>query len=87
MTKRNPASLALKKQAEDALAAALAARSEAKVRKTIDDINVKIRAANRTHISGPPATLVPYEASTSFAIGAISAGAWDLAEVWDGEPT
>jgi hypothetical protein len=56
-----PPSLALKKQAEHALAAALGAESEAKVRKTIDDINVKIRAANRTHISGPPVTLVPYD--------------------------
>lgn len=56
-----PPSLALKKEAEDAHTAALAAGSEANARRIIEDTNAKIRSANRTHIAGPSVVLVPYD--------------------------
>lgn len=56
-----PPSLALKKEAEDAHEAALAAGSEARARKIIKDVNAKIRTANRTHIAGPSVMLMPYD--------------------------
>jgi DnaJ homologue, subfamily C, member 28, conserved domain len=54
-------SLALRKEAQDALDAALHARSEAEVRQIIEDINEQIREANRTGIAGPAIMLVPYD--------------------------
>lgn len=56
-----PPSVALRKEANDALAAASRANSEAEVRKIISEINEKIREANRTGIVGPPLMLVPYD--------------------------
>lgn len=56
-----PPSVALRKQANDALTAALRASSEAEVRKIITDVNAKIREANRTGIHGPALMLVPYD--------------------------
>lgn len=56
-----PPSVALRKEANDALAAASRANSEAEVRKIISAINEKIREANRTGIVGPPLMLVPYD--------------------------
>jgi DnaJ-like protein len=57
-----PPSLALRKQAHDALEAASRAQSEADVRLLIADINEKIREANRKGIRGPSLMLVPFDA-------------------------
>jgi Domain of unknown function (DUF1992) len=54
-------SVALRKEAHDARAAALSARSEAQARHILEAINEKIREANRTGIAGPPLMLVPYD--------------------------
>jgi Domain of unknown function (DUF1992) len=56
-----PATLALRKEAEDALAAALRARSEAQVRRILAAINRKILDGNRKAASGPPLNLMPYD--------------------------
>lgn len=56
-----PPSLSLKKEAEDAYKAALAAGSEASARKIIKDVNAKIGTANRTHIAGLSVMLRPYD--------------------------
>ena len=55
-------SVALRKEANDALTAALRAPSEAEVRKIISDVNAKIHQANRVGIPGPALMLVPYDA-------------------------
>jgi Domain of unknown function (DUF1992) len=57
-----PPSVALRKEAYDALRTALRANSETEVRRIIADINEKIRRANRMTIPGPPLMLVPYDA-------------------------
>ena len=54
-----PPSLALRKEASEARAAALHAPSEAEARRIIEDINETIREANRTGIRGPSLMLVP----------------------------
>lgn len=51
-------SVALRKEAHDALDAASRAQSEAEVRRLIADINEKIRAANRMGIRGPSLNLM-----------------------------
>ncbi|WP_219501525.1 J-domain-containing protein [Nonomuraea ceibae] len=56
-----PPSLQLRKDAEQALAAAAEARSEGEVRLIVDEINDRIREAIRTGLSGPPHNLVPYD--------------------------
>ena len=56
-----PPSVALRKEAGDALLAASRAASEAEVRNIISAINEKIREANRNVIAGPPLMLVPYD--------------------------
>ncbi|WP_377272812.1 DUF1992 domain-containing protein [Peterkaempfera sp. SMS 1(5)a] len=57
-----PETLVLRKQAEDALAAALRAGSESEVRRIVADINEKIRDACGRPLSGPPLNLVPLDA-------------------------
>ncbi|MGK5641206.1 DUF1992 domain-containing protein [Streptomyces sp. URMC 126] len=52
-----PASLVLRKEAEDAHAAALGARSEGEVRRVLEAINEKIAAALRRPPEGPPLRL------------------------------
>jgi len=54
-------SVALRKEAHDALEAASRAKSEAEVRQLIADINQKIRDANRTGIRGPALMLMPFD--------------------------
>lgn len=54
-----PPSVALRKEANDALSAALRAPSEVEVRKIITDVNARIREANRQGIRGPALMLVP----------------------------
>lgn len=56
-----PPSLALKKEAESALGAALSAKSEIEVREIIEQINERITRANRLGIDGPPVNCVPYD--------------------------
>jgi DnaJ homologue, subfamily C, member 28, conserved domain len=56
-----PATLALRKEAEDALATALAARSEGQVRRILAAINRKILDGNRKAASGPPLNLMPFD--------------------------
>jgi DnaJ-like protein len=56
-----PPTIALRRQAEDALAAAYRARSEDQVRRIVADINVKIVDGNRKAASGPPLNLMPFD--------------------------
>jgi hypothetical protein len=56
-----PPTLALRKEAEDTLAAALRAPSERIVRKLVEDINVKIRDVMFKPPPGPPLGLKPYD--------------------------
>jgi hypothetical protein len=56
-----PPTIALRKQAEDALAAARQAGSEAEVRRIVAGINAKIREGNRKAASGPPLNLAPFD--------------------------
>jgi hypothetical protein len=56
-----PPSLALRKEAHDAVEGATRARSEAEVRARIGAINEKIRDAIRSGIRGPEVKLVPLD--------------------------
>ncbi|GII85212.1 DUF1992 domain-containing protein [Sphaerisporangium siamense] len=56
-----PPTLVLRKEAEDALAAAARARSEAEAREIVEAVNEKIRKAIRTGLSGPPLNLMPFD--------------------------
>ncbi|MFH0175564.1 DUF1992 domain-containing protein [Streptomyces cacaoi] len=56
-----PPTLALRKEAEDALAAAYAAPSERLVRKIITDVNVKLREMMFKPPPGPPLGMKPYD--------------------------
>ncbi|GGW82189.1 DnaJ family domain-containing protein [Streptomyces lomondensis] len=56
-----PPALALRKEAEDALPAALAAPSERIVRKIIGEVNDKIRAMMFRPPPGPPLGKKPYD--------------------------
>jgi hypothetical protein len=56
-----PPVLALKKKAEDAVALALEAGSEAEARKLVEEVNADIRETNRKWIKGPPIMLRPYD--------------------------
>jgi len=56
-----PPSLALRKEAAQARAAAAAAGSEAEVRRILTDINARIVAAIRRPPPGPPLNLAPFD--------------------------
>ncbi|MCK7622779.1 DUF1992 domain-containing protein [Streptomyces sp. RS10V-4] len=56
-----PASLVLRKEAEDALRAAADAPSEAALRRILTGINERIRAALAAPPEGPPLGLAPYD--------------------------
>ncbi|MEV1000240.1 DUF1992 domain-containing protein [Nonomuraea sp. NPDC050202] len=56
-----PPTLALRKDAEEALRQARGARSEAEARRIVEKINERIRDAIRTGLSGPPLDLVPFD--------------------------
>jgi hypothetical protein len=56
-----PPTLALRKEAEDALAAALGAGSERQLRRILAAINRKIVEGNRKAASGPPLNLMPFD--------------------------
>lgn len=53
--------LALRKEAEDTLAAAVDAPSERVARRLVTELNDKIRVALRNPPPGPPLGLVPYD--------------------------
>ncbi|MFJ4780258.1 DUF1992 domain-containing protein [Streptomyces sp. NPDC088762] len=56
-----PPALALRKEAEDAREAALAARTERQARAVLTEINEKIRAALRMPPPGPPLNLTEFD--------------------------
>ena len=56
-----PPTMALRKAAEDALAAASRAGSEAEVRAIVARINARIADGNRKAASGPPLNLAPFD--------------------------
>jgi hypothetical protein len=56
-----PPTLALRKEAEDALVAVSAAPSERTVRRIVEDINAKIREVMFKPPPGPPLGLKPYD--------------------------
>ena len=56
-----PPTLALRKEAEDALAAAYEAPTEAAARRIIDAVNERIREALRRPPDGPPLGRGPYD--------------------------
>ncbi|MFE3996882.1 DUF1992 domain-containing protein [Streptomyces goshikiensis] len=56
-----PPGLALRKEAEDAMEAVNAARSERQVRAILTEINEKIRTALRMPPPGPPLRLVEFD--------------------------
>jgi hypothetical protein len=56
-----PATLALRKEAEEARGAALAAPSERLARQIMTDINATIRAALARPLTGPPLSLMPFD--------------------------
>ncbi|MEU0739335.1 DUF1992 domain-containing protein [Streptomyces sp. NPDC006134] len=56
-----PPALALRKEAEDVLEAALRAPSEPAVRRMVEDLNVKIRDVMFKPPPGPPLGLKPYD--------------------------
>lgn len=62
-----PPSLALRKDVEEIDDRAAALRSEAEVRRLVDDLNARISAAIRTGISGPPITVMPLDPDTVVA--------------------
>lgn len=62
-----PPSLILRKEAEDARAAAAVARSEDEVRRILTGINEKIDAAVRRPPEGPPLNLVPFDVERAVA--------------------
>ncbi|MFD7435327.1 DUF1992 domain-containing protein [Streptomyces sp. NPDC059861] len=56
-----PPTLALRKEAEDALSAAMRAPSERLVRKIVEEVNVRIRDVMFKPPPGPPLGLKPYD--------------------------
>jgi hypothetical protein len=56
-----PPSLQILRDAAEAERRALAASTEADVRRIIEEVNERIRNLNRTSISGPPTTLMPFD--------------------------
>lgn len=56
-----PPALAIRKEAAEAERRAMEASTEAQVREVVEEINDKIRHLNRTTVSGPPTTLMPFD--------------------------
>ncbi|UQA91858.1 DnaJ family domain-containing protein [Streptomyces halobius] len=56
-----PPTLALRKEAEEALEAASNAPSEAALRRILTAVNERIDAALRTELDGPPLNLTPFD--------------------------
>jgi hypothetical protein len=62
-----PPTLILRKEAEDAVAAVAAARSERQVRRILSAVNEKIEAAIRRPPEGPPLNLKPFDIERAVA--------------------
>ncbi|GHC40018.1 DnaJ family domain-containing protein [Streptomyces cinnamoneus] len=62
-----PPALVLRKEAEDAFAAAVAARTEGEARRIVGEINDKIAAALRRPPPGPALHLAPFDIDTVLA--------------------
>src|SRR5688572_16343458 len=56
-----PPTMALRREAEEALEAATRATSEAEVRRIVAGINARIVEGNRKAASGPPLNLMPFD--------------------------
>ena len=56
-----PPTIALRKEAEEALLAAARAGSEEQVRRIVAEINARIVEGNRKAASGPPLNLAPFD--------------------------
>jgi hypothetical protein len=75
-----PPTMALRKEAEDALEAAARAGSEAEARRIVADINTKIVEGNRKAASGPPLNLMPFDVERVVAAWHERQGAPDSVE-------
>jgi hypothetical protein len=56
-----PPALALRREAERDIDAALTATAEARVRQIVEDVNEQIRKANRRGVGDPAVLLAPYD--------------------------
>jgi hypothetical protein len=56
-----PASLAIKLEAEAVLAGVARESDERVVRERLEELNVRIRRLNATHVAGPPTSLAPLD--------------------------
>ena len=62
-----PATLAVRKELEEARAAIARASKEHAVRRIVGDINERIREVNRRGADGPPSTVMPLDEETVVA--------------------
>jgi Domain of unknown function (DUF1992) len=62
-----PPTLAIRKELEEALAAAANASREDVVRRIVEDINERIRDVNRRGAEGPPSTVMPLDVDVVLA--------------------
>ncbi len=76
-----PGTLALRKEAEEARAEALGARTEAGARRIIEEMNAKIRDSYRKPLSGPPVV------QPLIDVDEVAAGWRALRPVAEAEPT
>ncbi|HEX3213893.1 MAG TPA: DUF1992 domain-containing protein [Actinomycetota bacterium] len=67
-----PPTIALRKEAEEALEAASRAASEAEVRRILAGINARIVEGNRKAASGPPLNLTPFDVEAVVAAWRVS---------------
>ena len=56
-----PPTLALRKQLEETMDQVARARSEAEVRRMVEELNGRIRDVNRKGAAGPPSTVMPLD--------------------------
>ena len=56
-----PPSIAIRQEAEAALAAVARETDERLVRERLEALNARIRKLNATHVAGPPTTLAPVD--------------------------
>jgi hypothetical protein len=56
-----PASLVLRKEAEDLMDTVATKKTETSVRRTVEEINERIRRARRSHLDGPPVVLKTFD--------------------------
>ena len=64
-----PPTLALRKEAEDTLAAVAQAGSERQVRQLLEELNEKIRECLRRPAEGPPLRLAPFDVDQAIRDG------------------